>query len=93
MNEEDTQGVDKIVGVYEEVLDTAALRSAVEAKLHDYNSSGAAVMDLVMFQDALEHVCKICRILSQPQGHALLIGTGGTGRQSLARMAAYLEQQ
>jgi len=48
--------------------------------LEEYNSSGAAAMDLVMFADALEHICKITRILSQPQGHALLIGTGGSGR-------------
>lgn len=49
MSEEDQQGVDKIVGIYEEVQDLQALRSTVEAKLQDYNQSGAAVMDLVMF--------------------------------------------
>ena len=66
MSEDDENGVDKIVGVYEEVLDVPALKQTVEGKLSDYNQSGAAVMDLVMFADALEHVCKICRILSQP---------------------------
>lgn len=49
MSEEDQQGVDKIVGIYEEVNDHTALRATVEQKLHDYNQSGAAVMDLVMF--------------------------------------------
>lgn len=48
--------------------------------LDDYNSQSTAPMRLVLFTDALQHVCRIARVLRQPQGNALLLGMGGSGR-------------
>lgn len=36
-------------------------------------------MKLVLFLDALSHVCKISRVVRQPLGNALLLGMGGSG--------------
>lgn len=47
-------------------------------------------VSLVLFREAIEHVSRICRILMMERGHGLLIGLGGSGKQSVAKLAAYI---
>jgi dynein heavy chain, axonemal len=46
-------------------------------------------MNLVMFLDACDHVSRIQRVIRQPLGNSLLLGVGGSGRQSLTKLATF----
>ncbi|XP_045053259.2 dynein axonemal heavy chain 11 isoform X2 [Desmodus rotundus] len=74
---------------YLPVEDWEVLKTILTETLDNYNELHAA-MGLVLFEDAMQHVCRISRTLRTPQGYALLIGVGGSGKQSLSRLAAHM---
>eukprot|EP00898_Chlorokybus_atmophyticus_P004944 jgi/Chlat1/5450/Chrsp36S00417 len=76
----------------EVVTDMDSLVRTVQEYLDDYNSVSNAPMRLVLFLDAIEHVARVCRVIRLPLGNALLLGVGGSGRQSLTKLATYMEE-
>ncbi|XP_059095302.1 dynein axonemal heavy chain 3-like [Tigriopus californicus] len=76
--------------VYDEIPDSTLLAKAMEHYLHEYNTVSKAPMPLVMFRYAVEHTSRINRIIRNKGGHALLVGLGGSGRQSLTRLATFI---
>ena len=71
------------------IPDIEKLAKSLNAKLLEYNESNS-MMDLVLFEQAMLHVTRINRIIQNPGGNAMLIGVGGSGKQSLCRLAAFI---
>lgn len=74
---------------YLPIKDMSQLKKVLEERLQEYNESNAQ-MNLVLFDIAMEHVCRIARIIESPGGNALLVGVGGSGKQSLNRLASFI---
>ena len=77
---------------YKQILDQEKFIKKIDRYLEDYNISVVPKkqMKLVMFKEACFYIAKICRVLNSPQGHVLLLGVGGSGRQSLSRLSSYI---
>jgi dynein heavy chain len=74
--------------LYEDLGDYDVLKKKMNKLLEDYGFENKP-MNLVLFNDALEHVVKIHRIIRFPRGSGMLVGVGGSGKQSLTRLATF----
>ncbi|KAG1961895.1 dynein heavy chain 12, axonemal [Pimephales promelas] len=85
-----TPDVDESERLYAEVPSIERFGEVVEACLEEYNQTHKNRMNLVIFRYVLEHLSRISRVLKQPGGNALLVGVGGSGRQSITRLATFM---
>jgi dynein heavy chain len=76
--------------VYVELPDSKPVVTLLEEYLEEYNVTMSKDMRLIFFTDAQAHITRILRIIRQPRGNALLVGVGGTGKQSLTRLACHI---
>ena len=62
----------------------------VDMNLDEYNMVTKAPVKLGMFKFAIEHISRVARVLKQDNGHCLLAGIGGSGRQSVTKLSAFM---
>jgi len=65
------------------------LRNFMAARLKVFYEEELDV-PLVVFDDVLDHVLRIDRVLKQPMGHMLLVGDSGAGKTVLSKFVAWM---
>ncbi|KAL7522596.1 hypothetical protein ACHAWX_007291 [Stephanocyclus meneghinianus] len=91
--DEDGTVIDLAPKVYEDGGTLEMIRDRAIMFLDKYNEEFPSKrMELVLFEDALKHVLRISRLIEMPRGSGLLVGVGGSGKQSLTRLASYISR-
>jgi dynein heavy chain len=89
--DEDDNLIEAAPKVYEFGGSLENIRSRVEIYMARYNVQNPSTpLNLVLFDDALRHMMRITRIIQMPRGNALCVGVGGSGKQSLTKLAAFI---
>ena len=80
--------------VYEAIKSMEHIKEIIYGKMNLFNEKyPSKKLSLVIFDDACRHLLRIARIINSPRGSALLVGVGGSGKQSLTKLSSSICKQ
>lgn len=78
--------------MYNKLSEINVLIPRLDTFLEMYNADNPP-MNLVFFGDCIQHLSRVARVLSQQRGNCMLVGVGGSGRRSMARLGGSINEQ
>jgi len=80
--------------IYEPIESIDSLRTRLLTSQKQFNDANKVrKLDLVLFDMAVKHIVRITRVLSMSRGSIMLVGVGGSGKQSLTRLSSFIVGQ
>ncbi|CAG7714181.1 unnamed protein product [Allacma fusca] len=77
--------------IYEPVISFDIVKERLNLFMEQYNEQvRGSKLDMVFFGDAMLHILRISRIIRTDRGCAMLVGVGGSGKQSLTKLSSFL---
>ena len=75
--------------VYQNIGSFSKVKTKCEELLEQYNTENAE-MPLVLFNYAVDHLVRLIRVIRFPRGNSMLVGFGGSGKNSLTNLATFI---
>lgn len=77
--------------IYEEMPSWEFVIEKLYMYMAGYNEAvRGSKLDIVFFHDAIMHIIIISRVIQTPRGNQMLVGVGGSGKQSLTKLASFI---
>ncbi|XP_050548553.1 dynein axonemal heavy chain 10-like isoform X2 [Daktulosphaira vitifoliae] len=73
---------------YEDLIDYDSVYHLFQEILTKYNTT-YGLLDMILFNNSLDHIIRIHRVLRMNKGHVILIGPSGNGKSSLSKLSSY----
>ncbi|CAD2104163.1 Dhc93AB [Plasmodium vinckei petteri] len=73
---------------YDQCKNIEELTLYLSEELNEYNNFYN--LNIVLFNDAIKHICKLIRIIDNLKSDALLLGIGGCGKTTISKFSSYV---
>ena len=81
--------------VYMQSHSSDSLRENLAKFVENYNASktsSSEKLNILLFDYFMQHLARVSRIIAKPFGNGLLIGLGGNGRKTIAKIATFINE-
>lgn len=78
---------------YQIITDSQKLYQILLDYVDEYNlMNQSSQLSLVLFQQFIDKICNICRILRPQRSHGIIVGVSGCGKSTVTKLSGFISQ-